>query len=89
MTLFRLLCPETIVIEARGTFKSSVKKSTQASFARPSTGGAVKATLSASPNCPTTAFRLARGWSFNRNVTPAAVSLTAIMPNHKRRCVSS
>jgi hypothetical protein len=68
-----------MVIEERGNCKISAKNSMHASFARPSTGGAVKATLSASPNCPTTAFRRARGWTFTRKVTPAGVSCTAIM----------
>ena len=63
ITLFRLLWPAAIVTDERGTFKSFAKKSMQASFALPSTGGAVNETLSASPTLPFTAFFLARGWA--------------------------
>jgi len=46
----------------------------QASLARPSTGGAVKTSFSASPTVPVMAFFLARGWTFTAKATPADVS---------------
>ena len=61
MTLFRLLWPEAMVTEDRGTFKSFAKNSMQASLARPSTGGVVSETFRASPSSPVMAFFLARG----------------------------
>jgi hypothetical protein len=61
MTLFRLLWPDAMVTELRGTFKSFAKNSTQASFARPSTGGAVNETFNASPTSPVIPFFFARG----------------------------
>jgi hypothetical protein len=75
MILFRLVSPAPIITADRGTRRMSEKNSTHASLARPSTGGAVNATFSASPNSPTIAFRFARGWTLIANVTPAAVSL--------------
>jgi len=51
----------------------------QASLARPSTGGAVKASFSASPNSPVMAFFRARGWTLIAKVTPTAVSRIGIM----------
>src|SRR5581483_6134743 len=73
-TLFRLLSPEMIVTADFGSLRSAAKNSTQAAFARPSTGGAVSATLSASPSSPTIAFLRARGWTLTANVTPELVS---------------
>ena len=61
MTLFRLVSPDAMVTEERGTSKRFAKNSMQASLARPSTGGAVKASFSASPIVPVMAFFLARG----------------------------
>jgi hypothetical protein len=59
--LFRLFWPEVIVMEDRGTFKSSARNATHASFARPSIGGAVREIFSASPTSPVMAFFFARG----------------------------
>jgi hypothetical protein len=77
-TLFRLLWPDTMKIDERGMSSNSARKSMQASFARPSTGGAVRAILRASPSSPTTAFLRARGWTRTEKVTPAGVSWRAI-----------
>ncbi len=79
ITLFRLVSPDAMVTEERGTSKRFAKNSIQASFARPSTGGAVKASFSASPNSPVMAFFLARGWTLIAKVTPTAVSRIGIM----------
>src|SRR5580704_17740822 len=79
MTLFRLVSPDAMVTEERGTSKSFAKNSMQASLARPSTGGAIKASFSASPTTPVMAFFLARGWTFTAKDTPADVSRTEIM----------
>ncbi len=46
----------------------------QASLARPSTGGAVSASFSASPTTPVMAFLRARGCTFTWKVAPAGVS---------------
>jgi hypothetical protein len=61
IVLLRLLWPEAMVTEDRGTFKSFAKNSMQASFARPSVGGTVRESLSASPTSPVIAFLFARG----------------------------
>jgi hypothetical protein len=61
MTLFRLVWPEAMVTEDRGTFKNLAKNSMQTALARPSTGGAVSDTFNASSNSPVMAFFLARG----------------------------
>src|ERR1700687_4055626 len=61
MTLFLLLWPEAMVTEDRGTFKSLAKNSMHASLARPSMGGEVRETLSATPTSPVMAFFFARG----------------------------
>jgi len=61
MTLSRLVWPEAMVTEDRGSFKSFAKNSMQASLARPSTGGLVRETFSASPNSPVMAFFFERG----------------------------
>src|SRR5205807_9547683 len=60
-TLLRLPRPAAILIDERDTFKSFAKNSMQASLALPSTGGAVKETLSASPISPVMASLRARG----------------------------
>ena len=57
---FGWLSPAAMVTDERGTFKSMAKKSTQASLAFPSTGGAARATFSASPISPVRAFFRAR-----------------------------
>src|SRR5580765_1137398 len=67
--LLRLVCPDAMVTEDRGTFKSFAKNSMQASFARPSTGGVVRESLSASPSSPVMAFFFARGWTLTAKVT--------------------
>jgi len=61
ITLLRLVWPEVMVTEDRGTRKSFAKNSMQASLARPSTGGVVRETFNASPSSPVMAFFLARG----------------------------
>jgi len=61
ISLLRLLSPAAMVTEERGTFKKSAKNATQASLARPSIGGAVRASFSVSPISPVMAFFLARG----------------------------
>jgi hypothetical protein len=76
MALFRLLGPETIVNEERGWPKSSARNSMQASLARPSAGGASKASLSASPVCPTIAIRRALGWTLTLRTIPCRFSRT-------------
>lgn len=50
----------------------------QAWLARPSTGGAVSASLSASPASPVRAFLLARGWIFTAKAAPRDVSAMGI-----------
>jgi len=70
MTLFLLLWPEAMVTEDCGTFKSLAKNAMQASLARPSSGGAVRATFRASPSSPVIAFFLARGWTLTAKLTP-------------------
>ena len=61
-----------MVTEDRGTFKSFAKNSMQAAFARPSTGGAVSETFSASPSSPVMAFFFARGWTLTAKDDRAA-----------------
>src|SRR6266404_7341799 len=78
ITLFRLRWPEIIVIEDRGRSRRSARNSMQASFARPSTGAAVRAIFKASPNSPTTAFLRARGCTLIANVMLELVSWRAI-----------
>jgi hypothetical protein len=73
ITFRRLLSPDAMVTDERGTSKKFAKNSMQASFARPSIGGAVKDNLRASPISPVMAFFLARGWTFTAKVTPAGV----------------
>jgi hypothetical protein len=68
-----------MVTEERGTSKIFAKNAMQASFARPSTGGAVKANFNASPNSPVIAFFLARGCILTAKVVPAIVSRMGIM----------
>ena len=63
-----------MVTEERGTFKSLAKNLMQAWLARPSTGGVVKETFSASPISPLMALFLARGWTLTAKETPAGVS---------------
>ena len=59
ITFRRLLWPEAMVTEERGTFKSFTKNMMQASFALPSIGGEVRETLSAPSSSPVIAFFLA------------------------------
>jgi hypothetical protein len=49
-----------MVTEDRGTFKSFAKNSMQAWLARPSMGGAIRETFSASPSSPVMPFFFAR-----------------------------
>ena len=91
ITLLRLLCPAAIVTDERGTFKSSAKNATHASFARPSIGGAVSATFSASPTSPTMAFFFARGCTLTDKVAPVGVSRTVIICSfslRRRHCMA-
>ena len=85
MTLFRLWWPETMLTDERGTSNTSARNRMQASLARLSTEGAVKAIFSASLSSPTIAFRLARGWTRIENVTPALVSFKAITSYYDKR----
>jgi hypothetical protein len=50
-----------MVKEDRGAFKSFAKNSIVASFALPSTGGAVRKSFRAPPSSPLISFFLARG----------------------------
>src|SRR5580698_1255421 len=77
--LCRLVSPDAMVTEERGTSKRFAKNSMQASFARPSIGGGVKATFKASPTSPVIAFLLARGCTFTAKVTPADESRIGII----------
>jgi hypothetical protein len=61
ITFLRLLWPEAMVTEERGTFKSFAKNVIQASFALPSIGGEVRETFSVPSSSPVIAFFLARG----------------------------
>src|SRR5205807_8584856 len=67
-----------MVTEERGTSKAFARKSMQASLARPSTGGAVRASFRASPISPVMPFFLARGWTLTANVAPDGESLMGI-----------
>src|ERR1700728_736204 len=79
ITLFRLVWPEAMVTEDRGTFKSLAKNSMQASLARPSAAALVKETLSASPGSPVIEVFFARGWTWTAKVAPPGPSLTGII----------
>src|SRR6266852_1374477 len=61
--LLRLCSPAAILTAASGTFKRDASSLRRASFARSSTGGAVKRTLSAPWYSPAIWSRLARGWT--------------------------
>ena len=74
ITFRRLVLPDAMVTEDRGSSNRFAKNSIQASFARPSTGGAVSDTLSASPTSPAMQFLFARGCTFTANVTPPGLS---------------
>src|SRR6476646_8281156 len=78
--LFRLVSPLAMVTEERGIANKSAKNSITAWLALPSTGGAVSASLSASPTTPVIAFLRARGWTFTEMPIPLAVSCRGIMP---------
>jgi len=97
MTLFRLVWPEAMVTEERGTFKSFAKNSMQASLARPSTGGLVRETFNASRNSPVMAFFFARGWTLTAKVIVLSCSWIAnivcrerfvILSEEKNLCTS-
>jgi hypothetical protein len=60
ITLLRLVWPEAMVTEERGTFKSLARNSMQAWLARPSMGGELREILSALLTSPVIAFFLAR-----------------------------
>jgi hypothetical protein len=61
MTFVRLVSPEAMVTEDRGTFKSFAKNSMHAALALPSIGGAVREIITVSPSSPVMAFFFARG----------------------------
>src|SRR5207249_8011655 len=61
MTFLRLVWPDAMVTEERGTFKRFARNSIQARLARPSDAGAVSDSLSASPSSPVKVFFFARG----------------------------
>src|SRR5579864_8308299 len=79
MILLRLVWPDAMVTEDRGTFKSFAKNSMQASLARPSTGGVVSDSLSASPSSPVMAFFFARGWTLTAKAEPWLLSLIGML----------
>src|ERR1700691_19049 len=83
MTLLRLLRPEAMVTEDRGTFKSFAKNSMQAVLARPSTGGVVRETFNASPSSPVIGFLFARGRTLTAKATVPAVSTMANIARKK------
>jgi len=62
----------TIRTRRRGTASCSARKSTSASFAAPSTGGAWSLTRSAPSWTPAISFADARGWTrtLNRTASP-------------------
>ncbi len=78
ITLLRLVWPDAMVTEERGTFKSFAKKSMQTALALPSMGGAVSATFSASPVSPVMALFVARGCTLTAKLTPASVCCIGI-----------
>src|SRR5258708_28899924 len=85
ITLIRLVWPAAIVTEERGRFKSFAKNSMQASFALPSTGGAVRASFSASPTSPVMASFFARGWTLTAKVIPLGEFLIATIERRYHR----
>src|SRR6202521_3774763 len=85
ITLFRLVWPAAIVTEERGRFKSFAKNSMPAALALPSTGGAVRASFSASPTSPVMAFFFARGWTLTAKVAPLGDFLIATIERHYHR----
>src|ERR1700684_3694846 len=68
ITFLRLVWPEAMLTEDRGTIKSFAKNSMHASFARPSMGGEVRESFKVSPSSPVIAFFLARGWTLTAKV---------------------
>ena len=69
-TFLRLLSPDAMVTEERGTFKRFAKNSMQDWLALLSTGGAVKESLSAPPISPVMTFFFARGWTLTAKLAP-------------------
>src|SRR5215467_9531985 len=78
-TLFLLVSPLAMVTEDRGISNNSAKNSITAWLARPSTGGAVRASFNASPITPVMAFLRARGWTLTENDIPFEDSVIGIM----------
>src|SRR2546427_10846135 len=74
ITFLRLVWPDAMVTDERGTFKRFAKNSMQASLARPSTGGAIRESFRASPSSPEMAFFLAWGWILTAKLAPAGMS---------------
>jgi len=76
-TIFRRAEPPAVSRTRAGATPRTVDSSwTRAWFAAPSTGGAVRRTLSASPWSPTTWLRAARGWAWIVSLTPPGTSST-------------
>ena len=75
-TLLRPVAPATIRTARLATPNDCASRSTSASLAAPSTGGAESRTFSASPCTPHTSFREARGWTRTVKRTPVSRSLT-------------
>ena len=79
ITFLGLDWPDAMVTDERGTFKRFAKNSIQASLARPSMGGAVNVSFSASPSSPVMAFFLPRGWTLTVKTTPDSHSRIGII----------
>ena len=60
ITFLRLVWPDAMVTDERGTFKRFAQNSMHLSLARPSMGSAVNDSFSASPSSPVIAFFFAR-----------------------------
>src|SRR6476620_6272246 len=77
-TLLRLVMPLTSSICDRFNPRLSRSNLISAALARPSSGGAVTATLSAPACSPTIAFFLALGWARTASVAPSACGVTVM-----------
>lgn len=71
--------PVRMLILDRGTSSASDRKSTTASLALPSTGGAQSRNFSASPTIPPTSLRDARGTTLNAIATPSPDAVIQFM----------
>src|SRR5215510_11364546 len=79
MVFRRLVLPLAMVIEERGISKKSARKLITASLALPSIGGAVRASLRASPTIPVMPFLRAGGWTLTAKLIPAEVCFSGII----------